>query len=692
MNEATREIFLNFPVWMQVVFYIVGLSTVVFFIYGFWRRYKKYKRGKNAGRFNNIPGRFLKALGTMSTNSSVFKRDFYAGLAHWMIFWGFIVLFIGTVLVALDHDFIELAFDYRLLQGTFYKWFSLFLDVFGLLFIVGLLMMMFRRSKKPPQLNYERADLEPGQYDRSAYKKDDRTFLWLLLVIGITGFLLEGIRIASEGIPDFELWSPVGYTIAHWVDAIQVGTFHHQLIWWIHGIIVLIFIAYIPYSKAMHMLVDFANLMFEDEMAAKKLPGVTEEKMKEGMGYLKIEDFSWKELLDFDSCTKCGRCHIACPAQISGAPLSPRDIILDMRTYANSSFNTKEWFSQSFSNGVNGKKGKEPVIAGDVIKTDTLWACTSCMACMEACPVGIEHLTSIVNLRRSLVDEGTMEDSLQDVLMNIGDYGNSFGKSERMRARWTKGLEFKIKDARKVEVEYLWFVGDYASYDARGQEISRKVANILNKAEVDFGILYEGEKNSGNDVRRIGEEGLYEMLVEDNMATFEEANFKEIFTTDPHSFNTIKNEYPEFGGNYTISHYTALLVKLIESGKIKLSKKLDYKVTYHDPCYLGRYNGEIHAPRRLLELLGLQLIEMPRCKENSLCCGAGGGRIWMDDSKLDKRPSELRIEEALSLGSADIFIVACPKDYAMYSDAVKTSGNEENIAVKDIIELVEEAL
>ncbi|TNE59077.1 MAG: (Fe-S)-binding protein, partial [Bacteroidetes bacterium] len=466
----------------------------------------------------------------------------------------------------------------------------------------------------------------------------------------------------------------------------------HMYTWWLHGIFVLAFIAYIPYSKAMHILIDYANLMFKDDMAAKKLPRVTEEKMKEGMGYLKLEDFTWKELMDFDSCTKCGRCHVACPANASGAPLSPRDLILDLRTYADAGGSTSEWFKQTYAEGVKGK-GKKTMIAGDIIKKETLWSCTTCMACVEACPVGIEHLTSIVQLRRSLVEEGTMEDSLQDALANFGDYGNSFGQSERMRAKWTKELDFQIKDARKEEVDYLWFVGDFGSYDAGVQHMTRKVANLFNKIGLDFGILYEAEKNSGNDVRRIGEEGLFEMLVEDNMAAFESAQFKEIVTTDPHSFNTLKNEYPEFGGNYSVYHYTGLLCKLVDEGKLKFSKKLDhYKVTYHDPCYLGRYNNETAAPRRLLELLGVQFTEMRRNKENSFCCGAGGGRIWMDDSKLEKRPSEMRIEEALEIDGVNLFIVACPKDYTMYSDAVKTSGNEDKIAVKDIIELVEEAL
>ncbi len=690
MEQATREIFRNFPLWMQVLFYVVGFATIGFFLFGSWLRIKKYRRGRDAGRFNQLPSRFFKALGIMATNATIFKRDTYAGIAHWMIFWGFVVLFLGTVTVAVDHDFLELLFDYRLLKGSFYLWFSLVLDLFGVLFIVGLLMMMFRRSAlKPPQLNYARPDLPPGKYNRQPYATDDKIFLWLLLIIGVTGFLIEGLRIAADGMPAYETWSPVGWLIANGVQNLPVESLH-KYTWWFHAVIVLAFIAYIPFSKAMHMLVDYANLMFKDDLAARRLPRVTEEKMKQGMGYLKIQDFTWKELLDFDACTKCGRCHAACPANASGAPLSPRDLILDLRTYANEKFNAKEWFTQVLLNG-NGKKDK--ALAGGVIKADTLWACTTCMACVEACPVGIEHLSSIVNLRRSLVEEGKMEDSLQEALMNIGDYGNSFGQSERMRAKWTKELDFKIKDARKEPVQYLWFVGDYASYDANVQQMTRKVARLFHNLGLDFGILYDAEKNAGNDVRRIGEEGLFEMLVEDNSATLQDADFQQIITTDPHTLNTLKYEYPEFGAEYTVLHYTELLCQLLDEGKLKFSKKLDhYTATYHDPCYLGRYNRQTEAPRRLLQALGVNFHEMRRCKENSFCCGAGGGRIWMDDSKLEKRPSVQRIEEALEIDGVNAFVVACPKDYTMFSDAVKTTGNEQRLAVKDIVELVEEAL
>ncbi len=540
-SEPTREIFRNFPVYMQVIFYLVSFFATAIFLYGFYKRIQKYRRGRPANRFNNLGQRIVRATLTVAKNATIWKRDAYAGLAHTLIFWGFIFLFIGTTIVFIDHDILRL-FDIHILQGTFYLVFSFVLDIFGVLFLLGLLMMAIRRAFiKPPQLNYARVDLKENQYNRSGFTFDDWFFWTLLFIIGLTGFLIEGWRIAVDR-PAFEVWSPVGWTIANLSDSLgltPIANSLHMYTWWTHAIIVFIFIAYFPFSKAMHILVDYANLIFHNEDAARVLPRVSDEEMKAGMGYKKLEDFTWKELLDFDACTKCGRCHIACPARASGTPLSPRDLILDLRTFANTSYGTPEWFTQKFTNGQkwNSQNSEDLTVAGDIIKSETLWACTTCMSCVESCPVGIEHLTSIVQMRRHLVDQGVMDDSLQEALMNIGDYGNSFGQPERARGKWTQGLDFKIKDARKEAVEYLWFVGDFASFDPRIQELSRTVARLLNKIGVDFGILYEGEKNAGNDVRRIGEEGLFEMLVEDNLAILKRAKFQKMFTTDPHSFN-----------------------------------------------------------------------------------------------------------------------------------------------------------
>jgi Fe-S oxidoreductase len=300
---------------------------------------------------------------------------------------------------------------------------------------------------------------------------------------------------------------------------------------------------------------------------------------------------------------------------------------------------------------------------------------------------------TIVDMRRYMVIEGQVDAELQDALANLGRYGNSFGKSGRARARWTRSVEPKIKDARKEAVEYLWFVGDYASYSATLTDITQMTAEVFQKAGLDFGLMYDGEQNAGNDVRRVGEEGLFEMLVEKNVAALSKCTHQAIVTTDPHSYNALKHEYPaEINGGRPVLHYAELLDQLIASGRLKFSKKLGYQVTYHDPCYLGRYNGVYDAPRRVIEATGCELVEMPRHGARAFCCGAGGGRIWMEEGEVQERPSEARIREAAELDGVTTFVVACPKDVTMYRDAVKTTGHEDRLVVKDLIELVHEAL
>jgi Fe-S oxidoreductase/nitrate reductase gamma subunit len=616
--------------------------------------------------------------------------------------WGFIVLFIGTCIVALDHDVLS-WFGVKILKGSFYLWFSATLDIFGVLFIIGLVLMIVRRMvMKPRALDYGRADDQDGKVDRSGFVTDDMIFVWMLLFIALSGYVVEAFRI-GQTMPDFEKWSPVGYGLASMFSGMGVDTMSdaHLWSWWIHGVSVLFLVAYMPFSKMMHIVTDTANLVFVDENAGRTLPPPPPGELAQGgkatvpkMGYSRITDFTWKELLDFDACTKCGRCHVACPATAAGTTLSPRDLILDLRTFANESFGTPEFLKQKFATGSKWPSGNgaETDVAVDVIRPETLWSCTTCLACVEACPVGIEHLTSIVQMRRHLVDTGLMDDNLKGALMSLGDYGNSFGESPKKRAKWTKKLSFKIKDARKTPVEYLWFVGDYASYDPRIQALSQKVAEVLHDAGVDFGILHDGERNAGNDVRRVGEEGLFEMLAEENVAALEKAEFKEIFTTDPHTLNALRNEYPALGATYTVHHYSGLLTKLIAEGKLHFPNKIGHRVTYHDPCYLARYNREIDAPRHVMRAIGLELLDMPRCGTNTFCCGAGGGRIWMDTSNETNRASEQRIEEALELGDIRYFVTACPKDYAMYTDAVKSLGKSDAIEVVDLIELVVEAL
>ncbi len=709
----TREVFENTPFAGKLLFYVASTAVIATFFYGWFRRVRKFTRGRKAGRFSALFWGFVRgrhegvrpatrSLVDVGTNVTVAKRDRAAGLAHFAVFWGFITLFLGTVILTIDYDVVRnasrllLGHETSFFKGAFYVGYSFVLDTLGLAAVIGIAFMALRRGLlRPRQLDYTRAEQPAEGYSRREFILGDWLFLGLLGVILVTGFLEEGFRIRASGFPSFEVWAPVGWLVARGARAVGMSAATAETAravwWWIHAALALAFVAYLPFSKAMHIVVDAANLVFHDPTSTRRLPATTPGAGH--VGYRTIEDFTWKELLDLDACTKCGRCHIACPAAASGAPLSPRDLILDLRQWADGVGGTVTFLDHEERPQPTGPLavGNGPLsVAGDVVKEQTLWACTTCMACVEACPVGIEHVPTIVQMRRSLVDEGRMEPTLQTALQNISQQGNSFGKSSRQRAKWTRDLDFEIPDARKQPVRYLWFVGDFASFDERLQELSRTLARILHEAGIDFGILYDGEWNAGNDVRRVGEEGLFELLVEHNVEAFRAAEFEEIFTTDPHSFNTLRNEYPDFGLDKPVKHYTELLAELVESGRIQV-RPLGLRVTYHDPCYLARYNRLTDAPRRALEALGCNLVEMPRNRANTFCCGAGGGRIWMDDSGLTERPSESRIREAAALG-VDTFVVSCPKDFTMYSDAAKTTGHDEGLAVVDLVQLVDRAL
>jgi Fe-S oxidoreductase len=458
------------------------------------------------------------------------------------------------------------------------------------------------------------------------------------------------------------------------------------VLWWVHGVSALTFVSSIPFTKAVHMLASPATLAVRDERAGVELPVMAADTPADEVGYSRISDLSWRHLLSLDGCTKCGKCHDACPARASGYPLSPRDLILDLREAA------------AGTDGIRATLGIEPVydaqdsVLGEPVRTETLWSCMQCMACVEICPVGIEHVPIINQMRRQLVERGDIEPTLQQTLETIYNAGNSFGEPARKRPQWTRKLGFEVKDIRETPAELLWFVGDYASFDPRNQEATRALATILNQAGTDFGILYDAEKTSGCDVRRVGEEGLYATLAEDNVATISECQFDRIFSSDPHSFHTLKNEYPAFGGSWTVLHHSQLLLELIETGRLVPRRQLGYHVTYHDPCTLGRYNRVFDAPRKVLAAIGVQLHEMPRNRDNSFCCGAGGGRIWMKDPPGVRRPSEQRIDEAMSIGSLDYFVVACPKDVTMYEDAIKTTGHQADIQLRELSELVLESL
>ena len=442
------------------------------------------------------------------------------------------------------------------------------------------------------------------------------------------------------------------------------------------GLIVL-FLPYFPRSKHIHIFLAPLNLAFTNREAKGKLMEPTD---SSSPGASSLDDLPWKQVFDSYACIMCTRCHEVCPAHHSGTPLSPSALEINKRYFIN----------QNAAGLANGSTKLD--LLQDAISEDAVWSCTTCMACVEVCPVGNEPMQDILQIRRKLVFDAQMPDELADALRSLDEQGNSFGESARKRTKWTKDLDFPIKDATKEPVEYLWYVGDFASFNQNCVETTRKVAEVLTAAGVDFGIIMKGEKSTGNDARRVGEEGLFDALAEDNIQTLESCEFEHILTTDPHTYNALKNEYPSKGGAYSVKHYSTLLLELILSGKIKITNPLNIKGTYHDPCYLGRYNGIFDAPREVMQHCGVELVEMSRNRTNSFCCGAGGGQVWKKEHEdMTQRPSENRIEEALDTG-ADHFTVACPKDMSMYTDAVKTSGNEDKMLVRDLVDYVADAM
>jgi Fe-S oxidoreductase len=692
-QRITRILFQGYADSTIVLFYLVGFAAIGLFLWGAYAAgLRKYARGQQIS-FSELGQRFRFMLATVLSQRTVRRRDRAAGRTHAMIFFGFVLLFIGTTIITIEADVTDRLFGYKFWYGKSYLVFSLVLDFAGIAFLAGLLYMMYRRRWLAlPKLDYQRPDRGPddAQFNRDAYRREDWAFLWCLVLIGATGFVLEGARQVwlqhDPAVWSVRWWQPFGTLVTHGLMGLgMTPEGAHALrtgLWWFHGLLALSFIAILPWTKAKHIFTSIGSLMFKDFQAAQRLPKA--DSAAEKIGYEKITDFTWKHLLNLDSCTKCGRCHEACPATATGYPLSPRDFILNLREFANDALQNGA-LPDDQALVVHGR-GASQVFA------ETLWSCRTCMACVEICPVAVEHVPIIVQMRRKLVEDGDMEPILQKTLQHIAKNGNSFNESKRKRAAWTKKLPFEVKDARKEPVELAWFVGDYASFDPRNQKVSQSFARILQHIGADFGIFHEGESNAGNDVRRVGEEGLYEMLAENNIAMLKQSFFKKVITTDPHSYNTIKNEYPDFDGKFEIEHYTSVVKRFIDEGTIKLRKRLDYRVTFHDPCHLGRYNKGYEAPRDILKALGCDLVEMGRSRDNSFCCGAGGGRIWMADPVGLEKPSQNRMHEAAKIEGLQVFVVCCPKDLTMFEDGLKTAGYEGKFIVKELIELLDEAM
>ena len=653
-----RDTFWNVPGWAQVALYVGALVAIAVFAYGMWQRITLWRAGGPENRFDHVPRRLrlvaLHALGQARTLSQA-----YPGVMHATMFWGFLALFMGTVLATVDYDITLPLFGYKLLKGDFYLFYETVLDLFGLFFVIGLGMAVWRRFV-----------VRPHNVDPTARFA---AVLALLFVINVTGFVMEAARLAVVQ-PAWARWSPVGYALGQTMLAAGMSEAAlrstHLSVWIFHAVLALGFIAIIPYSYFVHLITTPLNIFFAKLTPRGAIAAIPNIEEAEALGVSKLEEFSWKRRLDFDACVECGRCQAACPAYLSGTALSPKRIIVKLKRH------------------LHGELAGP--IHGELIKPEELWACTTCMACVQECPAFIDIVDTIIDLRRYLaLSEGALPSTAPQSLQNIQRAGNPWGLPAGERLAWAQGLDVPVLE-EGMDVEYLYWVGCSASYDRRNQAIARAVVKILKAAGVSFAVLAE-ERCHAEVARRLGEEYLYQTVAQENIENLNRYGVRKVITHCPHCFNTIKNEFPQFGGTYEVVHHSVLIQELIASGRIKPKKTLDATVVFHDSCYLGRYNGIMDAPRDVARAVpGLRVIDPPRTRERGLCCGGGGGHMWME-VKSEKRVNVIRVGELLAT-RANVVGTACPFCLAMVDLGRKVKEAEETLAVKDVSELVAESL
>lgn len=711
-----------------VAMYALFALSLVIGAVGILRHVEFWGTGKPAPEREGRWGQRFFDLYSWSLMQRGVVRERIPAFAHTLVYLGFLVLLFTTTMVFVDHDL-----GIRIYQGDFYLAVTLLSDLLGFGLLCGCALFAHRRY-------IERADLVHNRFM-------DSFAVSVLALLVVQGFLLEGLRIHATDDP-WALYSPVGLGVARlfWGISADSASLLHFIIWWFHTLTVFGVVAVLPYTKFFHIIASSANLYFRSSGRARgalKSPGDLEKLMEAGeefsLGLQTIKDYTWKQLLDLDACTSCGRCQDACPAYNSGKPLSPKWMILDTRNHALALHAddklgaskvpgalraidrvlTKQFFlegsgltpqdggyacSGEFRAGnknvqqaarVLGRSADDD-IAGAVIDPNVFWSCTTCMACVHVCPVGIDHVEQIVENRRNMVlMRGEVPAEAQPTLRALEKQANPYGAPED-RAKWMEGLELPIVKAGDT-IDYLYWVGCVSAFDPRKQKIARALASIMKRAGLSFGVLGINEGCSGDPARRLGEENLYQTMAKRNIEVLNSITFKTLVANCPHCFNTIKNEYPQFGnlGNGKmpeIIHHSVLLRKLLEDGRIKLDDGAGAQsFTFHDPCYLGRYNSEYEAPRETIsKVKGLQIIEMEKSREKGMCCGAGGGHFWMD-LKIGERVNSIRADQAAETGAANI-ATACPFCMQMLEDGVKLTNREDKLRVRDIAEVIAERM
>ncbi len=652
----TREIFWNVGNLRGAV-YLIALVSIVIAIYGMIRHLRRWRFGRKERRFDQVIHR-LKYLAQFIFGHRKILEEPYSGLMHLFIFWGFSILFLGSAIIAFQEDLLYPFFYRKLLQGNFYLFYSLILDLFGLLAIIGIGMALYRRYiTKPKKLDNKPSDL---------------IILCLMLGIMVTAFCVEGLRL-NVFKPPWARWEPVGWFFGKIFNTFglakttQGGV--HKMFWWIHLIVSMALIIYLPFSNLFHIISSSLNVFFR---SLKPRGSLTLIDFQEGQpfGAAHIQDFTWKHLLDLDACTRCGRCQENCPAYLSQKPLNPKKLILDLRASLIGSPQNKHHLP----------------LAGRSVSEEELWACTTCHACVEACPVFIEHIEKIVNLRRQLVmEEAKFPSEVKPIFRNLEIYGDTYGRGASLRTDWAAELQLK-KAHEDSYFGILYWTGCEGSFHDRNKEVSKIIVKILQAAGISVGILGKEERCCGDPARRIGNEYLFQELAHRNIEVLNHYGIKKIVTCCPHCFNALKNEYPLLGGHFEVIHHSEYIAQLLRQGRLKFKRPLEAVVTFHDPCYLGRVNGIYDAPREMLERIpGLKYKEMKLSRKKSFCCGGGGGRMWMRETP-GQRMNHLRAQEVIETG-VDMVVTACPYCLTMVEDGIK-SFEAKDLDTLDLTEVL----
>lgn len=662
--EPTRIIYWNIPYHNLV--YILVIIPIALFIWGFMRIFRLIALGKPDNRLDHLGSRLKDKLLYVLGQWRVFKSPLI-GIAHGMVFFGFLVLLVGTLLEAL-----HVLFHLFEIKGWFYLILSFLLDILGFAVLVGIIIAAVRRYI-----------LRPKYLDRMW---EDGVILSLIALVVITGFIVEALRIAVLK-PPFEVWSTVGWTIAPIFEGLGKSSILtlHQIMWWVHMALSFAFIAYIPFSKLRHIFTSPASIFFRSSLPKGELPPTEDLEQAETFGAATVNQLTWKDLLDLEACTRCGRCEDACPAHASEKPLSPKKIIIDLRD------NLHRWGAKIAKAGDKGPPD-DALIIPTSIEPEELWACTTCRACMEQCPILIEHLPKIVEMRREQVlMQSAFPKELQLTFKNMETNSNPWGLGWAERGKWAEELGVKTL-AEDADVDYLFYVGCMGSFDERAKKVACDFVRLCQRAGIKLGILGGGEKCCGDSARRAGNEYLSYMLMLENIETFNAYDVRRIVTICPHGYNTIKNEYPRFGGRYAVFHHSELLADLLSDGKLTPCNNggKPGRVIYHDSCYLGRYNDIYAEPRKILKAIpGVTLDEAFRHHRKSFCCGGGGGRMWLEED-IGKRINEMRMEELMGKDPQTV-ATACGFCMTMFEDALKAKDMVGQVAVKDIAELLWEA-